>query len=60
MREEAVCTLDVLVVASSIFPQDEEIGAAKTVGECLPLLFFSLFVMNMLAFPVLPLNHIIS
>lgn len=32
MREEAACTLDVLVVSSSISPQDEEIGTANSGG----------------------------
>lgn len=32
VREEAVCTLDVLVVFGGIFPQDEEIGTANSGG----------------------------
>lgn len=32
MREEAVCTLDVLVVSSGVFPQLEEIGTANSGG----------------------------
>ena len=32
MREEAVCTLDVLVVSSGIFSQDEEICIANSGG----------------------------
>jgi len=31
-REAAACTLDVLVVSSGIFPQDEEIGTANSGG----------------------------
>lgn len=32
VREEAVCTLDALVVSSGVFPQVEEIGTANSGG----------------------------